>query len=287
LISAWMSPIKENYLWTTPPKILDELDLKALSDLAESYCDRGEWNRAYEMRKRVWERREALLGIDHHDTLAAKANMALSLTKLGRIREAIKLRIELFKSSQVIFGFSHVTTLRYYLELAKTTAKAPSVQAKLDAEKIREKCFQIWKNRIDLGETEYQLEFLESKKAYARSLEERISTADEDAEELFERAMEFRKDILKTIQNAQQPHDLQVAKAMNDKAECYTFYGRYEDAKDTRLQILDQFEDQFKNVLHLPSDISLQRIYMKILEGLARDYTNLAEDYRQSKSPPG
>jgi tetratricopeptide (TPR) repeat protein len=53
---------------------LDELDLQALSDLAESYCDRGEWNRASGMRKKVWEGRKVLLGPDHHDTLAAKAS---------------------------------------------------------------------------------------------------------------------------------------------------------------------------------------------------------------------
>jgi hypothetical protein len=94
--------------------------------------------------------------------------------------------------------------------------------------------------------------------------------------------MEFRGDILRAIQDSQQPDDLLVAKAMNDIAECYTFYGKYEDAKDMRLQILEQFDDQFRKVRHLPADISLQRIYMKILEGLARDYTKLADDYRQS-----
>lgn len=214
---------------------LDELSLKALGDLAESYCDRGERTRACEICNEVWERNKLLLGPEHWDTLAAKANLALSLTKLGQIRTAMTLRLELFESSRTLFGSDHIITLRYYLELAKTTSKAPGRLAKQDALKIRRKCFQVWKTRIDRGETEYYPAFIESKRAYARSLEEMIPISIENGANFFETALHLRGSILQDVQkNLPAPTKLQIAKAMNEQAECHASDGGYEEAKELR-----------------------------------------------------
>jgi hypothetical protein len=64
------------------------------------------------------ETRKTKLGVDHLDTLASMANLALTYWKQGRLEEAEKLEVQVIETFKTKLGADHPDTLTSMENLA-------------------------------------------------------------------------------------------------------------------------------------------------------------------------
>ncbi|KAJ7713488.1 hypothetical protein B0H16DRAFT_1621076 [Mycena metata] len=76
-----------------------------MGNLATSYSDLGEHQKAKELRKQV-------LGDNHPDTLHTMSNLAISYSDLGEYQKAEELRVLVLEKQKQVLGDNHPDTLK-------------------------------------------------------------------------------------------------------------------------------------------------------------------------------
>ena len=110
---------------TTAEAAFDALDrdtLAALYDLSNVLLQRGDFEASLAMGLQLEERRAAVFGTDHPDTLAARAHNSVPLFQLGRYAESRQRNEVLLNDELRVLGPLHAATLSTYLQLGNDTA---------------------------------------------------------------------------------------------------------------------------------------------------------------------
>ncbi|KAJ7153605.1 P-loop containing nucleoside triphosphate hydrolase protein [Mycena filopes] len=94
--------------------------LVAMGNLAETYGELGEHERAEELKTTVLEKRTKLFGEDHPDTLLAMGNIARTYSTLGEHKQAEVLETIVLEKQTKLFGEDHSDTLLAMGNLAAT-----------------------------------------------------------------------------------------------------------------------------------------------------------------------
>ena len=92
--------------------------LASLNNLANSYSNLGEYNKALELKNAVYNARKEILGEKHPDTLASLNNLANSYSYLGDYNKACKLQNATYNARKEILGENHPDTLTSLNNLA-------------------------------------------------------------------------------------------------------------------------------------------------------------------------
>ena len=93
--------------------------LTALANLAISYSNLGNYNKAFELQNTVYNTSKEILGEDHLDTLSALHNLANSYSDLGDYNTALEIRNTVYNARKEILGESHPDTLSALANLAR------------------------------------------------------------------------------------------------------------------------------------------------------------------------
>ena len=104
----------KNAVYNARKEILGETHpdtLASLNNLANSYSDLGDYNKALELKNAVYNARKEILGETHPDTLASLNNLANSYSDLGDYNKACKLQNAVYNASKEILGETHPDTL--------------------------------------------------------------------------------------------------------------------------------------------------------------------------------
>ena len=104
----------KNAVYNARKEILGEKHpdtLASLNNLANSYSDLGDYNKALELKNAVYNARKEILGEKHPDTLASLNNLANSYSDLGDYNKACKLQNAVYNASKEILGETHPDTL--------------------------------------------------------------------------------------------------------------------------------------------------------------------------------
>ena len=94
--------------------------LTALHNLASSYSDLGDYNKALEMKNAVYNARKEILGEKHPDTLTSLNNLANSYSDLGDYSKACELQNAVYNTRKEILGEKHPDTLSVLQNLANS-----------------------------------------------------------------------------------------------------------------------------------------------------------------------
>jgi len=71
--------------------------LTSMANLAATYGDRSQWEKAEVLEVQVMEKRKQLLGEDHPDTLRSMANLAATYRNQGQWKKAEILEMQMMK----------------------------------------------------------------------------------------------------------------------------------------------------------------------------------------------
>ncbi|KAJ7754781.1 hypothetical protein B0H16DRAFT_1458827 [Mycena metata] len=94
--------------------------LQTVGNLASSYSDLGEHQRAQELQVMVLEKQTHLLGDDHPDTLQTMGNLASSYSDLGEHQKAKELKSVVLEKRKQVLGENHPHTLHAMRGLASS-----------------------------------------------------------------------------------------------------------------------------------------------------------------------
>ena len=92
--------------------------LSSLNDLACSYSNLGDYDRALEMGNAAYNGRKEILGEKHPDTLTALHNLATSYSYLGDYKKALETENIVYNARKEILGDNHPDTLTSLANLA-------------------------------------------------------------------------------------------------------------------------------------------------------------------------
>src|SRR5262249_15977879 len=85
--------------------------LTTKNNIALVLAELGEYQKAFEICKSVYEERMNVLRLNHPNTLASKHNMAIIMANLGKHQESIKLLKEVHEKQSEQFGADHPFTI--------------------------------------------------------------------------------------------------------------------------------------------------------------------------------
>ena len=89
----------------------ERMFLTAASVLAHLFGDQGDHDSARALCSEVLSMQSRVLGPDHPDTLATKANLAATMSRQGNYEEAKRLEIEVLRTMQRVLGPTHPKTV--------------------------------------------------------------------------------------------------------------------------------------------------------------------------------
>ncbi|WP_329735787.1 CHAT domain-containing protein [Catenibacterium mitsuokai] len=92
--------------------------MSTLYNLASSYSDLGDYNKALELETIVYNGRKEVLGENHPDTLSALNNLANFYSYLGDYSKALKMRMLVYNAFKGTLGAKHPDTLGSLVNLA-------------------------------------------------------------------------------------------------------------------------------------------------------------------------
>lgn len=113
----------------------ERMFLTAASVLAHLFGDQGDHDGARALCSEVLSMQSRVLGPDHPDTLATKANLAATMSRQGNYEEAKRLEIEVLRTMQRVLGPTHPKTidakdnLEYTLRCAQASKELTALAA--------------------------------------------------------------------------------------------------------------------------------------------------------------
>ncbi len=102
------------------PKTKSDIQLDVLECIAWFLYDDGKYAQSRELRSSTVDMCGLMKGREHPDTLLARGNMALMYRREGRLKEAMKLQVEVMEAMEHLLDVEHPDTLRVMSELALT-----------------------------------------------------------------------------------------------------------------------------------------------------------------------
>ena len=111
----------KNAVYNARKEILGETHpdtLASLNNLANSYSDLGDYNKACKLQNAVYNASKEILGETHPDTLASLNNLTNSYSYLGDYNKAYKLQNAVYNARKEILGETHPDTLTSLNNLA-------------------------------------------------------------------------------------------------------------------------------------------------------------------------
>ena len=111
----------KNAVYNARKEILGEKHpdtLASLNNLANSYSDLGDYNKACKLQNAVYNASKEILGETHPDTLASLNNLTNSYSYLGDYNKAYKLQNAVYNARKEILGETHPDTLTSLNNLA-------------------------------------------------------------------------------------------------------------------------------------------------------------------------
>ena len=111
----------KNAVYNARKEILGETHpdtLASLNNLANSYSDLGDYNKACKLQNAVYNASKEILGETHPDTLASLNNLTNSYYYLGDYNKAYKLQNAVYNARKEILGETHPDTLTSLNNLA-------------------------------------------------------------------------------------------------------------------------------------------------------------------------
>ena len=136
--------------------------LSSLINLANSYSDLGEYNKALELKNAVYNARKEILGETHPDTLASLNNLANSYSDLGDYNKACKLQNATYNARKEILGETHPDTLLVLSNLLVSQIH----QDKTDNEFIKNYMIAYFENINNLKTTAFSIKEVSSRRNY-------------------------------------------------------------------------------------------------------------------------
>jgi tetratricopeptide (TPR) repeat protein len=116
-----INPIRQHALsWLQRKNSLEIDDVNLNAHTAQSFCCQGEFSFAFKMQKQTLEVRKRVLGNDHHDTLIAMGNLALTLYSMGDLVEARRYEEQTLIGLKRVLGDNDPKTLTAMNNLAMT-----------------------------------------------------------------------------------------------------------------------------------------------------------------------
>ena len=193
-------------------------------DLARTYFILGLYDNATELREKVFRHHLGSRGPDHPATLKAKMNLAVAYRETGRLRAAFKMLHQVLESARKVNDSRWILTVQATRHLATSYARFDRDQ---EAFELREQALQV--SRQKLGPEHQETYFAISNLSQSCVSTDRLSEAimlQEEAAKLGDRI--FASD---------HPERLRAKKKL---ANVYDLAGRFKEARQIRLEILDQ-----------------------------------------------
>jgi tetratricopeptide (TPR) repeat protein len=119
--------------------------LGSMVNLANSYRQAGQTDRALKLREETMALMKSKLGPDHPDTLMSMSNLANSYADAGQIDRALKLREETLALTKLKLGPDHPFTLATMNNLANSYEDAGQIDRAL---KLREETLALRKSKL-------------------------------------------------------------------------------------------------------------------------------------------
>lgn len=99
---------------------LHKSTLTALSNLASTYTDAGNYQKALELKQKVYDLRCMLLGPEHPQTMSILNNLAMSYGDMGQLHKELEMEQQLYDLRCKLLGPEHPDTLTTLNNLAAT-----------------------------------------------------------------------------------------------------------------------------------------------------------------------
>ena len=139
--------------------------LSSLINLANSYSDLGDYNKACELQNAVYNARKEILGEKHPNTLSALHNLANSYSDLGDYNKACKLQNVAYNTCKEILGEKHPNTLLVLSNLLVSQIR----QDKTDNQSIKKHMTTYFENINNLKTTAFNIKEVSSRRNFLES----------------------------------------------------------------------------------------------------------------------
>ncbi|KAJ7300428.1 P-loop containing nucleoside triphosphate hydrolase protein [Mycena albidolilacea] len=210
--------------------------LCTISNLAMTYTDLGEHQKAKEPNLTVLEKLKQVLGDNHPDTLGTMSNLARTYSCLGEHQKAKELNLTVLEKWKQVLGDNHLQTLHTMGNLARTYSDLGEHQ------KAKE---------LDLTVLEKQKQVLgDNHPDTLRTMGSLASTYSDLGEH--QKAKELNLTVLekqKQVLGNNHPHTLLT---MGNLAWTYSCLGEHQKAKELKATALEK-QNQFPLPTHSPS----------------------------------
>ena len=230
--------------------------LIALHNLASSYSDLRDYNKACELQNAVYNAFKEILGENHPNTLSSLNNLANSYSDLGDYKTALEMRTAIYNRRKEILGENHPATLSVLSNLAGSYSSSGDYYKAFELQK---KVYNTLKEI--LGEKHPDtLSALNNLANYSYYLGDYNK-----AFELQNTVYNARKEIL----GENHPNTLS---ALNNLASCYSDLGNYNTALEMRTVVYGTRKENLGEK-HLDT--------LTALANLANSYSSLG-DYKKA-----
>jgi tetratricopeptide (TPR) repeat protein len=229
--------------------------LLTMGDLAWTYIDLEEHQKAKELNLTVLEKQKQILGDNHQDTLRTMHNLATTYLQLGEHQKAEELFVFVLDKQKQFLGDNYPDTLNTLGNLANTYACLGEHQK---AKELEVTILEKWKQL--LGDNHpYTLRSIGNLARTYSSLREH-----QKAKELNLIVLEKRKQLL----GDNHPNTLHT---MGSLAKTYSNLGEHQKAKDLKVTVVEK-QKQVLGVDH-PNTL-------RTMGTLARTYSDLGENQK-------
>ncbi|KAI9763728.1 MAG: hypothetical protein M1840_009125 [Geoglossum simile] len=202
------------------------LVLEAMDNLAWTYWNRGQWEKAEELDVQGVETRKRVLGVEHPETLLSVGNLASTYSHQGRWKEAEELEVQVMEARERVLGVEHPDTLLGMGNLASIYRGQGRFQ---EAEELGVQVMETRERVLGMEHPDTPASIANLASTYS------CQGRWKEAEELGVQVMETRERVL----GAEHPDTLT---SMANLASIYSRQGRWREAEELRVQVVETRE---------------------------------------------
>ena len=236
----------QNTLYDACNEILGEshpATLSVLDNLANSYSELGDYNKALEIRNAVYNARKEILGESHPDTLRALGDLANSFCDLGDYNKACELQNVVYNAFKEILGKNHPDTLSALNNLGNSYFYLGDYNSALE---IRNAVYNARKENLDEDDPD-------TLRALANLANTYSCLGD------YNKAFELQNTVYNIQKEILGENDLDTLLSLNNLANCYSYLGDYNKA----LEVENRAYNALKETLgekHLDTLLALSNL---------------------------